>query len=307
MSIAVDVEAKIRESFSDKTVSMQGLCHYRQHPLGDKVMSPPEFIDTPHYGLFLPDRNWASLPTAFKKGYTPHTIEDVVALAKSGMSAFDGDSEIKCHWRDGHYIEVAPSQEYRRQVYGTSDNVFPRMYIRAGYDGKAFSASLGWYRDACQNLSMLQSAGHTTTRKLRHTGSLLVRIDSLVEDFRLVASQWNDTVNTIQEMESRQVNFADFLRAVYPPKDNPSKNGETIANNRIETILTRLLRENASTGRPQIVDANNAMITGWQAYNAVQSYVLHNTRRKNNDLFDRAILSFSDSTVKRAEELALSM
>jgi len=292
----MNIESTIRDTFADKRVILRRL----SLDLG------AEKVTTPHYGLFLPDMEWECIPNAVKKGYHPHTVDDVVALAKAATAAFDGDSQIRCHWRDGHYVEVSPSRDYRARIYGTEDNVFPRMYVRAGYDGMAFSASLGWYRDACSNLSMLQSTGHCTTRKLRHTESLTERIEELIVEFRAVANKWDDTVNTIREMENTQVNLADFIRTVYPQSEDAAPRGVTLHQKRVEAIFSRILNERSKTNRPALTDTNNVLVSGWEAYNGVQGYIQHQSRRKNDNPWDRAILSFSNKDVRRAEEIVLA-
>ena len=289
------IETVIRDTFATKTVTK----HKLTLDLGG------EKIDTPHYGLFLPDEDWHCIDNAVKEGYTPHTIEDVVAMGNAAAEAFDGDCRVRAHWRDGHYVEITPSDDYRRSIYGTRDNVFPRMYCHAGYDGSAFTGSLGWYRDACRNLSMLRGTGRSATRKLRHTASLSARIEEMIEDFRALAEQWDATVERIEKMESRSVNLADFVRAVYPMGE--STRAQANAERRVEAIFERVLRERELTGRAAITNAGNVIVSAWEAYNGVQGYVQHEARRRNSSEWDRALKSFSDASVRKAEELAFTL
>ena len=119
-------------------------------------LSGPDGMSTPWYAMFRSDSGDVVGEGSVTDRYTPHQTEDVVALVDACESVFDEASQVKTHFRNGHYVSVAPSDEYRRSIYGSRDNIFPRLIIRGGYDRSAFNVTLGIYRDACSNLAMLR-------------------------------------------------------------------------------------------------------------------------------------------------------
>ena len=118
-------------------------------------LAGPDGLKTPLYGLFRSDTmEYDGKPCS--KNYVAHQSDDVLALVESAGEAFDGVADVQCHFRDGHYVSIAPSRDQRRAIYGTADNIFPRFIVNAGYDGRAFTAIMGFYRDACSNLAMMR-------------------------------------------------------------------------------------------------------------------------------------------------------
>jgi hypothetical protein len=289
-NIITTIEATIRDAFPFSV---------EKYPLNG-----PDYMRTPHYGLFRSD-NGECVGNACRQGYAPHTVDDVVALATAGAAAFGDDAAIRCNWREGHYLSIAPSDGYRRSIFGTQDNVFPRLIISAGYDGKSFRASLGYYRDACRNLAMLHSAGIGVSESIKHTDSLRSRVKGLRLQFERIARRWDSTVQCLQTMESRIVSAADFVNAVYPQSENRSTRTRNTARRRTEAIFNRLVRDRMQTGRADI--GSDFMVSAWEAFNAIQGYVQHDTNRRGNpNAFDRAIMAFNDPAVMRAEQLALA-
>lgn len=269
-------------------------------------LSGPDGMRTDHFGLFRSD-TYDCIGNACRESYNAHTVDDVVALAEAGAAAFDSDAKVTCTWRQGHIVSIAPSDDYRRSIYGTSDNIFPRLLITAGYDGKAFRGSLGLYRDACRNLAMLQSAGQSITTSIKHTEGLRDRLDDLTSQFRLVAGQWSRIGDIAERLQSTEVRLTDFVREVYPGSGaDASTRTRNAENRRIEKIFSRLTRERVHTGRPAI--GSDFMVSAWEAFNAVQGYAQHDMNRRGNPgAFDRAIIAFNDSGVRRAEELAMQL
>jgi hypothetical protein len=253
---------------------------------------------TPHYGLFVDGQPMNV--SAVTSSYVPHTVDDVVALAVAANDVFDGNSTVRCHWRNGQYLTVSPPESHRRTIYGT-DTIWPRLIISAGYGGQAFRASLGFYRDACANLAMPRRVkGLGFSRPIRHTQSLNQHLEHLRSTFSAVASHWDGTVESIRRAEKRRINLIDFLNSVYgDPPTNPQNHS-----NRTESIVHRLIDERRKTGRPNL-DITDA-VTAWEAYNAVQGYEQHVTRRNktNNGRWNRAILSWSSPHVLTAETIA---
>jgi len=266
-------------------------------------LSGPENMRTSHFGLFRSD-TLDCVGVAVKQQYQPHTVEDIVTLVDSASSAFEGEATVECYWKDGHHITVAPSKEHRIQIYGREDNIFPRLVIKAGYNGTAFSSCLGFYRDACKNLAMLRSVSDTCV-KIRHTHSLHAHLEDLNATFQGLAAKWDGTVDSIQRMESTRTDLRQFIESVYPADSVAPRGSQSRANNRTDAIISRLRREQRETGRATTMLDN---VSVWEAFNAVQGYVQHDSSRRGNPTsFDRAIMAFDSPAVIKAESLAMQL
>jgi len=269
-------------------------------------LSDPDGLKTPFYGLFRSD-NSKLVGNAVTQRYRAHQTDDVLAITEAAITALeDEDIQVRTHFRNGHYVEYAPSNAERKAIYGTKDNVFPRFLLRAGYDGRAFTVTLGYYRDLCLNMSMLRSVGKSVYRSIRHTSSLRTKMDELISDFATLGKGWDQLTKAIERMESRDIILTDFLDILYGKPDPDSKRSVTVHKNRTESIVRRLMRERVVSGRPQL--GSDFSVSGWEAYNAVQGYVQHEATRKqgfNSDM-DRIILAAKDSSVTMAEQIILA-
>lgn len=273
----------------------------------------PENLPTDQYGLFRSDTGYIDGVTSITKRYVPHKTDDVCALVEAAADAFDGEVECKTHWRKGHYVTVAPTRAERRSIYKTADNIFPRIVIRAGYDGQAFTGTMGYFRDACSNLAMMSRVSGTCV-KIRHTSGLRARMDELIETFGQLQEGWEHLVEVAQELESREVRMVEFLDQIYGrPTDEQltlAATGQrvravTTHQNRTEAIWNRLNRERVRTGRPQLTDT----VSAWEAFNAIQGYVQHDAQAKDGfkGEFDRIIRAAKSPEVKAAEKLVLEL
>ena len=274
----------------------------------------PDMMPTDQYGLFRSDTGFLKGVKSVSKRYVPHETEDVCALVDAAGDAFDGDIEVKTHWRDGHYVSVAPSRAERRSIYGTDDNIFPRIVIRAGYDGQAFTGTMGYYRDACNNLAMMRRVSGTCV-KIRHSSGLRSAMDDLIQTFGKLSAGWENLIEVAQELESREVRMIEFLDQIY---GRPSEEQLTLTatgqavravtshKNRTEAIWTRLNRERVRTGRPKMV---NDTVSAWEAFNAIQGYVQHDAQAKTGfkGEFDRILRASNDQAVNKAERIVLDL
>ena len=197
---ASDVSSTVREAFNFSV---------------DKFpLYGPESMPTDQYGLFRSDTGFIKGVKSVSKRYIPHETEDVCALVDAAGDAFDGEIEVKTHWREGHYVSVAPTRAERKSIYGTADNIFPRIIIRAGYDGQAFTGTMGYYRDACNNLAMMRRVSGTCV-KIRHSSGLRAAMDDLIQTFSQLSAGWEHLVEVAQELESREVRMVEFLDQIY--------------------------------------------------------------------------------------------
>lgn len=265
----------------------------------------PENMATPFYGLFRSDTGTAVGYGSVSDRYTPHTTDDVLALVEAAGVAFDGVADVRCHFDHGHYVTIQPTKERRLAVYGTKDNVFPRIVIDAGYGGQAFRASLGMYRDACRNMMILRMAEGTNVA-IRHTSSLRLQMDELIATFASLEAGWGNLTTVVQQMQSREVRMVEFLNAIYVEPKSDEGRSVTMHRNRTEAIFRRLSSERMVTGRGPL--GSDFVVSGWEAFNAIQGYVQHDSIRRGRPTeMERIVRALHDSKVAQAERLALTM
>ena len=272
----------------------------------------PEGLPTDQYGLFRSDTGYLRGVKSISKSYVPHTTDDVCALVEAAADAFDNEVECKTHWQSGHFVSIAPTRGQREAIFGSNDNIFPRIMIRASYDASAFIGTMGYYRDACRNMVMMRQVAGTSV-KIRHSSGLRDAMDELISTFGKLSDGWENLVNVAHELETREVRMADFLDQIYGrPTDeqlelsrHQAVRAVTVHQNRTEAIWKRLNRERALTGRP-IMEGDR--VSAWEAYNAIQGYVQHDAQARTGfkDQFSRILRAANDKDVLRAEGLVLA-
>ena len=266
----------------------------------------PDNMRTGVFGLFRNDTGAFVGGGSKTERYLPHKTDDVVALVESCSELFGDEARVNCHFRNGHYVSVAPSDSHRQKIYGERDNVFPRLVIRAGYDGQAFQATIGYFRDCCRNLAMLHTVEKTSV-SFKRTNSLRMRMNDLIETFNNLKDGWKNLTDVIRHMESKEVSVAGFLDEIYgQPEADASKRAVTVHKNRTEAILKRLISEQFATGRDPVTE--NGKASAWQMFNAVQGFVQHDMGRRGSAVsqFDRILKAAKDPSVKAAERLAVA-
>lgn len=268
-------------------------------------LSGPDGMKTPWYGLFRSDSGDVVGTGSVTGRYVPHQTEDIVALVDAASQVFDGQINVRCHFRHGHYVSIEPTADHRRNIFGTADAIFPRVVVSAGYDGKSFRASMGLYRDVCRNLHIPRMVKGTGVN-IRHTSGLRTKMDYLVATFYAVRDSWESLTDWASQLESIVVSMPEFLRSVYG-EPNESKRGGTVHKKRVEAIMLRLNRELAQTGRPAM--GSDSRVSAWMALNAVQGYVQHDAQAKKGfkSEFDRILRAASDNAVLKAESFVSSL
>ena len=270
-------------------------------------LSGPDGLTTPWYALFRSDTESVVGKGSVTSRYVPHQTEDVLALVDAASEAFDGDIDVNCHFRDGHYVSIQPNSHDRLKVYGEQDNVWPRVIINAGYDGRAFSATMGYYRDLCRNLAMMRKVNGTTV-SIRHTSGLRSHMDSLIATFNTLKDSWKGLSDVIMHLQSAEVQVVDFLNEIYPqPDEDASKRGVTVHRERTEAIFKRLQDERYRSGRAAM--GSDFTVSAWEAFNAVQGFVQHDAQSKTGfkSDFDRILRASRDANVRKAESLVLDL
>jgi len=272
-------------------------------------LTGPDNTPTPVFGLFRGDTFEMVGGRSVSDRYTPHTTDAVLRLTEATKAVFEDGMNVECHFRDGHYVRVQPTVDIRKSIYGTADNIFKRVMIEALFDG-SFRFSIGCFRDACENMVMLKSVASTSVA-FRHTRGLTLQVNDLIATVAKLNDGWDNLVETIERMESKEVDLANFLNEIYPqPILDPrvegyAKRTATIHTNRTKAIINRVIRERNATGRPRLLTGSR--VSAWEAYNAVQGYVQHEATRALKDTsFDRAIKASRDTSVHHAEQLAIA-
>lgn len=274
----------------------------------------PDNQPTDQYGLFRSDTGYLKGVKSVSQRYVPHTTDDVIALCEAAQHAFDCEVDVQAHFRNGHYVSIAPTIGFRKSIYGSADNIWPRFIVSGGFDGKGFKAILGWWRDACDNMAWMRKV-KTFAVSIRHTSGLRGAMDSLIRDFSQLKDGWTDLTTLIEQMESREVRMTDFLNEVYgQPSDEAIYRVEvlkqkvkeyTVHRDRTEEIFHRLEQERQKTGRP--LHNGVQVVSAWEAYNSVQGWTQWQsiTRSRYNTSFDKILKAGNSAEVLRAEELAL--
>lgn len=270
----------------------------------------PDNMPTDQYGLFHSKTGYLDGVKSVSPRYVPHTTDDVVALTEAAAEVFDGQISVTCHFNNGHYVHMKPTDGDRRNMFNVTqgDNVFPRFMVRGGFDGTGFKASVGYYRDMCSNLAMLRTV-NAFSRSIRHTSGLRDAMDELIETFSQLKESWFTLTDMIAQMQQRTVNMREFLNEIYgEPADDAGGREITMHRNRTTRIMERLWKELGKTGQIQENSDNSSSVPAWFGYNAVQGYEQHDAirRRMRGDKDFERILRAANSQVLTAEKLALA-
>jgi hypothetical protein len=276
----------------------------------------PDNMSTDQYGLFRSDTGYLTGVKSISKQYVPHSTDDVCALVEAASTAFGGHLDLKCHWRNGHYVSISPTLEKRRSVYGSADAIWPRIMLRGGFDGKGFKATMGYWRDLCLNMSMLETV-ESTSVSIRHSSNLRSKMDELIHSFEGLKNGWDNLTEVAANMQSRTVNRLDYVREVFADRmpseeqltllainPNAKIRGLAVWNKMLDSMQNRLDDESRRSNR----EVGRKEISAWEAFNMVQGYVQHDAQAKNGfkDQFSRILRAANDRHVKRAAQLAMS-
>jgi hypothetical protein len=258
------------------------------------------------FGIFRDDTDDFVGGYAVTDKYEPHTTDDVVTLVEAAQAVFENAVGLRCHFKTGHHVEITPTDGMRKAIYGTNDNIFPRLLISAGYDGK-FRATLGYFRDSCSNLAIMHAVAGSSSA-LIHVGSLRKSMPRLIQQFSSLKDSWGNIAEFATRMEQHRVSLHQYVSDVFGVCPDivaePKRKGSaTRWNKRFETIKRRADQEVYATGRQPSGDYSL-----WIAFNAIQGYIQHDAPRRNNpDDFDRVLKAAQCPYVKRAEQIARKM
>jgi hypothetical protein len=144
-------------------------------------------------------------------------------------------------------------------------------------------------------------------------------MDSLIAKFEELKNGWENLVDIAHQMQSREVNLADFVNETFADR-RPSVEevvladtgravrGVTTWTKMTEAIMSRVIDERSATGRDAFNTGEPKIVSAWEAFNAVQGYVQHDAQSKTGfkSEFSRILRAANDKHVSIAEGLALS-
>lgn len=260
----------------------------------------PDRMPTNAYGLFRSD-NSEHIGRVCAKGYVPHTTDDVLALTEAACNVFDGSVKVRTHFEHGHYVDITPSDENRIAVYDGQDSMFPRFMINGSYNGRGFSATLGYYRDLCRNLAMMRRTNTATHVSIRHSSNLRSRMDSLIETFATLKEEWQTLENVIHQLTEIPLNVERFMREVYPEPDKASTKYE----NKISKVLMRLAVESNRLNLPDPLATREA--SAWMLFNAVQGYEQHDSIRSRGITDFGRVVKAENQFSRKAEAIVAEL
>lgn len=285
----------------------------------------PDNMETPHYGIFRDD-NFACIGAAVRKNYTPHRNHHLTQLVSAAQDVIGSDGmELKLRWHNAaHVITLMPSDEYRRAVFGTQDNLNFRLNITAGYDGNSVDVRGCVFRDACSNLMMLRKVGEMRFRTRHHLG-LDESVGDIASKVGILCRRWNTYVEQIRSFAATEIDWREYCDQMFDRvsiEDEAAEAKERREQRRLDKIkaVERYLKKdlNRFAGGHYDLASTDRMVTGnvnsWLAFNAVQSYVQHRSNRrglpKDNDREIRelrALKGLEDPRVAKAERIAHDM
>ena len=295
----------------NKTITSDSIADHIRKSFNHKAitapLSGPDGFKTNLYGVFEVDNDsgdWRQASqVSVKAGYVPHQVEHLIEHASVAQEVFGGLVNVNCSWHNGHRLIIQPTREYRREVAHSNDSVWPRVAIHASYT-ESYTASIGYYRDMCSNLSMMRSVSKASY-KVRHTSSLNNNMDELTRIFTQLKSNWDAVHETMLKMQQKTVVMDDLIESVFGhvDKDEDSKRKVTNHEDRRKKILYRLGKE-----QEQLTNVVFSPVTnGWLAFNAVQGYIQHDmSRRGNPSKVARAWSAMNDVRVNHALDYVLA-
>ena len=229
--------------------------------------------DTTYHGLFRTDTNQQVSTRTVSDRYVPHTTEDIKKIVADCIHAFgemeDHLSGLKAWFNNGHYVCIAPSPGYRRQMH-RGDTIYPRVHVYAPLGGAgSVLINCGFWREKCGNLAQPVCV-QGIKLNFRHTSSLENNIENL--DHHALRNSWVSLKNRARDMDRSSHRFEDAMNTIF--NEPTTARTKTRHTNRIAAIAKRIMDErtyNSGTGRIEGVN----YISGWELYNGVQGYYQH--------------------------------
>ena len=272
----------------------------------------PSGEETGVFGLFDENGNFIGRSSVTDR-YVAHQFDEHVRPILHSVLGLPGfeNATLKAEWKEGHYVQIKPSDDYRREVF-KGDSIWPQLDLWFGLGGLPARGRLPMKRDACDNLQMVRNSSEISF-SIKHTKSLETRVARIQDQFHAIVANWDSVVDHCREMHAKRINLKDLLAEMFPAPQGDAKRAVTNHNDKINAIWARITRESYKLNL-ETPSLASPMTTGWMAYNAIQGYRQHTASRKgergmsqDRKEFERSVSVLDDSTVQRAESLILSM
>lgn len=302
--------SKIREEFNFEVTKEPVVWAEKAEYDDDGVCTNAKDLATGLYVLKRSDRSGVAARVgkqSVTEQYHPHTTDDVVALGEAAQAVF-GDLEVECFFKDGQYVIAQPTAAERRQIHGTADSIWQRIVIKASYDMEAFKAAIGFHRDACSNLVMIECVAGVSA-SIQHRSNLREDMDKLIANFEMLKDGWEGIVDKIQKWATVNISLEEFLKRFlgeepeWKDKDaGVSGRKRTVWLNKRDRIIERIDEDRRALGQPTLLA--RPAVNAWEVYNAAQGYIQHDTTMKGKPgSLERACRSIGDKRIRKIENI----
>mgnify|MGYP003652436189 CR=1 FL=1 len=276
----------------------------------------------PYYGLFRSDTDEPACRNAVGEGYEPHQTKHIIQIATECAKGFECDEtrSIRAWFKNGHYVSIAPSNDYRQRIGRNSkDSIWPRILISGGLGGtSSLRINIGYWRDLCCNLAMPKQVEGISIN-FRHSRTIAERIEQTDILGRVYAS-WHELAEKMGKMRLKEIPLASALHTIF---GDHTERSEKAAIARNEAIIKRIWNERQeihNDDHPRNVRSLDH-VTGWEFYNGIQGYYQHDApmrsaeipsqlRRQreltNDNQWTRLIKTIDNNYVTAAENYVLS-
>jgi len=313
---AIKVDSSNVEQFAE--IIAETFPVYGMFPMGGKVVGGP--LDGAEYrgnnGIFaMVDEKMVQIGNGVSDNYYMHTNKNVADAMLAILPAFGGEVYADIAWNNGHVVAIAPTQEFAEAMNSGPDGkllpakerLVPRFGLNAGLGGTGgWLASMAIYNPLCMNLLMIKEVAGVNV-SIRHTPNMRDQLDTMIGQFQGLRGTWSDILAQIRGMKETRVTVADVITQVFGEVPTEGR-GKTVAESRVNAIVTRLMREHDELGLAIAKNDKNQMVCdGWRLFNAIQGVFQHDATRAENNPLIRAVATWNDPKLAKVEKLCLAV
>lgn len=313
---AIKVDSNNVEQFAE--ILAETFPVYAKLPMGGKVVGGP--LDGAEYqgnnGIFaMVDNKMKMIGNGVSDNYYMHSNKNVADAMLAVLPVFGGEVYADIAWNDGHTIAIAPTQEFAEAMNSGPDGkllpakerIVPRFGLNAGLGGTGgWLASMAIYNPLCMNLLMLKQIDGVNV-SIRHTPNMKDQLETMIGQFQGLRGTWSDILGQMRAMKETRVTVADIITQVFGEVPTEGR-GKTVAESRVNMIVSRLMREHDELGQAIAKNDRNMMqVDGWRMFNAIQGVFQHDTTRAENNPLIRAVATWNDPKLAKVEKLCLAV